>query len=321
MVRALLANDSSHYSSLTEDADTVTYVGAPALGITKAGTVFDANGNSITDVGDRVDYVFTVQNIGSQPLTNVSVTDVNAAVLPATTISLPIGATSTVFTGRHTITQTDIDQGFVQNQATAAGLFGAVPVTDLSHSTDINGAAPTITPLVQSPRIALVKGQPTNNDLNENGVIEPGETLTYHFQVTNLGNVTLHDITLTELTAATAVGGPLASLAPGATDTTTFTATYVVTQADAIAEHFDNQARVNAAITSGGPQTVEDLSHPTSTTGDAFTVTPVQPHKPVLTKSAARSQIRRGEQVPYTIAASNLEAGKSMILPTSCRPA
>jgi len=46
--------------------------------------------------------------------------------------------------------------------------------------------------------------------------------------VTNTGNVTLHNVTVTDA-KVTVVGGPLASLAPGASDSTTFTGTYTLT--------------------------------------------------------------------------------------------
>src|SRR5690606_19382661 len=56
----------------------------------------------------------------------------------------------------------------------------------------------------------------------------------------------------------TVVGGPIASLAPGAEDTTTFTASYTVTQADIDAGMFSNSAEASGTPPSG--PAVADLS-------------------------------------------------------------
>jgi len=304
----LTATDSSHPSEKTLDGDTVTYVGTPGIAIIKSGTFVDVAPLGTTNIGDYIDYAFTVQNTGSQDLTNVTVTDTKATVSPSTPISLAAGATTTVFSGRRYITQTDINDGGVSNSATVQGFFGTTPYTDDSHPSDFGADLETFTPLTQTPRIAVVKNPPTNSDENRNGIVEPGETLTYTFQVSNLGNVPLYDVTMID-TYAVASGGPLASLAPGATNTTSFTATHLVTPDDATAGEFQNQAMVEAATAPNGPRTITDLSHPTLQTADGFTTTPIFVNKPVLTKSAARSEIRRGEQVAYTITATNLSAG------------
>src|SRR4029434_9890350 len=85
----------------------------------------------------------------------------------------------------------------------------------------------------------------TFNDTNGDGNADVGETITYTFTVTNTGNVTLFGVTVTD-PIITVSGGPLSSLAPGDFDSTTFTGTYVVTQADIGAGH-----RFNLATTTG----------------------------------------------------------------------
>ena len=47
------------------------------------------------------------------------------------------------------------------------------------------------------------------------------------FTVTNTGNVTLTNVTVTD-PGVTMLGGPIASLAPGAVDNATFTASYII---------------------------------------------------------------------------------------------
>ncbi len=79
-----------------------------------------------------------------------------------------------------------------------------------------------------------------------------GDTITYDFAVTNNGNVTLTDVTINDalagLSAISCTGGPITSLAPGAT--VDCTATYTVTQADLdagsvtqLVERFGHRAR------------------------------------------------------------------------------
>ena len=53
---------------------------SPAIVITKEGTYVDTNADGITNIGDVISYVFTVENTGNTVLTNITVTDPNAVV-------------------------------------------------------------------------------------------------------------------------------------------------------------------------------------------------------------------------------------------------
>lgn len=68
-------------------------------------------------------------------------------------------------------------------------------------------------------------------DTNGNGVTDPGDTIHYPFLITNNGSDAMTNITVTSPTL-NVHGGPLLSLAPGASDNTTFFADYVLTQND-----------------------------------------------------------------------------------------
>jgi uncharacterized repeat protein (TIGR01451 family) len=311
-----IVTDSSHPTSQTEDGATTTPVGAPDIAIIKQQTsIQDTNSSSTLNAGDTIFYQFTVTNTGAQNLTNVTVSDSIANVFTngnpgVTPITLAVGQSSTAFTARYVITQADMDQGFAENIALATGSFGSLTVTDNSHPTSLTEDAPTVTALAGAPSVAVVKPQPTLTDVNGNGVAEPGDTLTYRFLITNTGNVTLYDLTLSELVpGVTLTGTPIASLAPGVTNSTAYTATHVITVADSEAESFENRAEVTAATSAGGAVVTSDVSDDATLVGNDPTVTPIAPPRPALSKSAGRREIRRGETVVYTIAATGLGIG------------
>ncbi len=78
-------------------------------------------------------------------------------------------------------------------------------------------------------------------DENKDGFAQVGETINYAFAVTNTGNVTITNIVVTD-TKVTVVGNPIASLAVGATNTATITASYILTQAEIDAGQVTNSA-------------------------------------------------------------------------------
>jgi hypothetical protein len=82
-----------------------------------------------------------------------------------------------------------------------------------------------------------------------------GETVTYSFEVTNTGNVTLTTITVTD--PLVSVSGGAITLGIGASNGTNFTAVYVITQGDLNAGQIDNQATAQGT---GGGSMVSDLS-------------------------------------------------------------
>ena len=246
------------------DTATVTiFVQQPSMTITKDGLYVDNNGNGIANVGDTVVYTFTVTNTGNVPLTNITVTDINATV-SGSLATLAVGASnSTAFTAVHILTQADIDAGQVDNLATVTGNppLGP-PVTNISVDptpcstcTPLNPSCTlcTIVPIIPSPSMTITK-EGTYVDNNGDGITNVGDLVFYNFVVTNTGNVTLFNITVTDINA-TVTGGPLASLAVGASNASTFTAVHVITQADIDAGQVDNLATVTGNPPIGSPIT------------------------------------------------------------------
>ena len=110
-----------------------------------------------------------------------------------------------------------------------------------------------------NPSINVTKDG-TYVDTNGNGITNIGDTVTYVFTVTNTGNVPLTNVTITDNNAVVN-GGPI-SLAVGASDSTTFTAIHVITQADIDAGQVNNLALASGTPPSGVPVT-DDSSDPT----------------------------------------------------------
>jgi uncharacterized repeat protein (TIGR01451 family) len=74
---------------------------------------------------------------------------------------------------------------------------------------------------------------PSLVDVDQSSGASAGDQIVYAFTLTNGGNVTLNNLSVAASDSAVAVGGgPIASLAPGTSDSTSISATYTVTQAD-----------------------------------------------------------------------------------------
>ena len=155
----------------------------------------------------------------------------------------------------------------VLNDATANGTYLLAPVGSGNSFVSI--------PVVpNAPAIELLKSS-TFNDESGDGYAQLGETISYAFTVQNTGNVTLTNVVVTDPTV-TVAGGPIASLAPAASDSTTFTATYTLGASDLLALQVTNSATVTGTPPSGPNITdVSDSQNPGDDTGadDDVTVT------------------------------------------------
>ncbi|RMA58454.1 DUF7507 domain-containing protein, partial [Ulvibacter antarcticus] len=272
---AVVVSDLSDDNSLTEDDPTVTELCQNAsIAIIKEGTFNDEDGDGCADVDETITYNFTVVNTGNVTLTNVNITDpLPGMVLVGGPITLAAGSTDTAtFVGTYPITQINIDEGNVTNQATVFGTDpSAIVVSDLSDDNSLTEDDPTVTVLCQNASIALIKmGELPPNPIKGTGCPTPGDIIQYTFTVVNTGNVTLTNVNITDpLPGIVLVGGPI-SLDAGETDTTTFTASYAVTQADIDAGQVVNQATGHGTPLTGGE--VTDLSDDDVLTEDDPTV-------------------------------------------------
>jgi uncharacterized repeat protein (TIGR01451 family) len=203
---------------------TVPAVASPALLVVKS-----AVPTTVAKAGQVIDLSFVVTNTGNVTVGNVAVNDTQNPPAGALTTgptcpqSSLAPAASETCTATYKVTQADVDNGKVDDSAVATGTTPDGGDTTSPPST----ATVSIPP---SPSLTVLKSASPAT------VSEVGQAVTYSFLVTNTGNVTEKDITLTDTQSAPAgalTSGPAcpqSSLAPGASETCT--GTYLVTAAD-----------------------------------------------------------------------------------------
>ncbi|MGL4758748.1 MAG: DUF7507 domain-containing protein, partial [Patescibacteria group bacterium] len=234
----------------------------PKLDLSKSSTFEDSNNDGAAQVGEKIKFRFVLKNTGNVTLRNVLINDIKCdpsqiADLPL----LPAGANDAIYiwTCYYTLTRADVDRGSVPNQATisAESVRGTQLDAVSNDPTTPEPNDPTITPLVQKPVLELLK-KSTLNDTNSNQIPEVGETILYNFTVSNKGNVTLTNVVVTDNKCSPVIGAPIAVFEVDATDSTTFSCVYTITQTDLDAGKIEN----SATTTGKGPlgQDVSDIS-------------------------------------------------------------
>ncbi len=157
--------------------------------------------------------------------------------------------------------------------------------------------------LASNPAIGLVKPVGTYNDVNGNGP-DPGDTISYVFSVSNLGNAGFASFTVSDPKIATITCAATTLESGGVT---TCTGDYVLTAADVIAGKVENQATATGTPAYGAP--VSDLSDPVTpgSANNAPTITPLPSVSRLgLTKTVDKpGPVPVGEVLTYTVTATN----------------
>ncbi|MBC7170730.1 hypothetical protein H5T54_07400, partial [Candidatus Bipolaricaulota bacterium] len=234
------ASGTPPVGAAVSDKDKAHYFGAaPSIDLVKTGTL-NLGPNGQADAGDTISYTFAVTNTGNVPLTNVTVADPKVTVVGGPIASLAAGATdTTTFTGTYVLTQADIDAGTFTNTATATGTPPSGPnVSDSDSDTQTLVGVPSID--IEKHTNGVDADSPTGP------VVLVGSSVTWTYEVTNTGNVTLTDIVVTDDQAGSI--GTIPTLAPGASATLTKTGTAVAGQ----------YANIGTATTTYSGQTVSD---------------------------------------------------------------
>ncbi|MFT4299604.1 MAG: hypothetical protein QM597_08225 [Aeromicrobium sp.] len=266
----------------------------PGLAIDKTAILDDTNGNYLADVGEMIAYSFEVTNTGGLPLSGVSVVDALVSGLSPSGFDLAVGESRTVTADPYTVTEADLLAGSVDNSAMATG---STPGGDSVVS---DPDTTTTTTMPAQPRL-LVEKTADLDDVNGNGVADAGETISYSFEVSNTGNLTITDVSVAD-ERVSGLDPTGFTLEPGENQTVTADP-YTVTEADVLAGDIHNSATATGTSSGGDP-----VESPESTT---TTPTPPVTPKLLIEKTAVLDDADEsgtadaGETITYSFVVTN----------------
>ena len=246
----------------------------------------------ITAAGQTVSYQVVVTNTGNTTLTNISFEDSLVPGADKTIGSLAPNATETI-TYSYTVQQADIDAGKIENIATATAKDGTTAQDTETITTTEDPDDPDKPVIVPEGQLTIVKTT-TSTAASEDGKYALGETITYSIVATNTGNVTLTNVEITD--ELTGDSWTVKSMEPKAS--ATYTAEYVVTEADVLAGSVVNEATGNA-------DTPDDVPDPEIIPGTSTDETEeINPNLTVV-KGAADGLYTVGDTIEYYITVTN----------------
>jgi uncharacterized repeat protein (TIGR01451 family) len=144
--------DPQNQPLLATDSATVAAAQAPHLLLTKS-----ANLASFNSVGQVIVYTLVTTNDGNITLSAVSISDPALGALTCTQPVTLLPGASLTCTGRHTVTQADLNNGKFDNTATASGIGPQGQPASATASQSV--------PAIQEPHLSLTKSAtPTTYD-------------------------------------------------------------------------------------------------------------------------------------------------------------
>ncbi|WP_196890314.1 beta strand repeat-containing protein, partial [Aureivirga sp. CE67] len=317
VIEDTLSDDPEDVTTETEDPTVTTLNQSGNIEIT-TNDVLDLGTDGVLNAGDIITYTVVVSNNGNVTLSDISVTDtgIDFGMNPTTVGTLAVGTLET-FTGTYVLTQADIDAGnyTVQSSVTSTLPDGVTVIEDTLSDDPEDGTTetedPTVTTLNQSGNIEIT----TNDvlDLGADGVLNAGDIITYTVVVSNNGNVTLSDISVTDTgidfgTNPTTVG----TLAVGTSET--FTGTYIITQADIDAGNYTVQSSVTSTLPDGVTvieDTLSDDPEDATTETEDPTVTTLNQNGSIeittndVLDLGTDGVLNAGDIITYTVVVSN----------------
>ena len=239
----------------------------------------------VPDADTDLIYSFLLDNTGNVSLTSPSVTD-PLCTSPATVLDIDNGFVGGDTNGNSILDSEEVWEFTCTRDITQAE-FDAAAGGDLTNTATGTGTPPAGLAPPQSSAGALVRAQenvgialdklagiPTTDSATGTlaGVTDVGDTVTYTFEVTNISNVTLNDVTVADPLidgAGGAVSCPTNMLAPD--ESVTCTAVYELTQDD-----LDTGLVNNTATATATPLTSVPIDPP-SAVSSAMVPLPAEP--------------------------------------------
>ncbi len=237
-----------------DDPEDETDIETPIEVVPGIAIVKSTDTESITQVGQEVDYTLTVTNTGNVTLTNVTVID------PLTGLDINLGSLAPSqtesITTTYTVAEEDVASTSLLNTATVSGTTPGENGTEVSDEDSVEITIDVEDEIIPQPEIDLVKTADVQS------VSDAGDVITYTLTVTNTGNVDLFNVTIND--GLINLDEVVDVLPAG--ETVTFTGNYTVTIEDLAL----GEAILNFASASGD---TEDLSE--NVTDTDFTETPI----------------------------------------------
>ncbi len=246
----------------------VELINRPIIAVEKAASLESAN------IGDTINYNYTVRNPGKVTLSDVALTDDRLGAIALSQTTLAPGQTATG-TASHTVVESDLP-GPLTNIATVTGY-------DILRNEVTNTTSASVG-ISSNPSFTVTKeaSQPS---------AQIGDTVTYTYTLENTGDVTLSAIALQDDKLG-AVTVDQTTLAPG--QKATGTATYTIAESDMPGP------LVNRVVATGNDPVGNQLSSSASATVDLITNPAIS-----IAKEASQASAQIGDTIAYTYTVTN----------------
>ena len=260
-------------------------------------------GNSAPiQAGETIQYSYVITNTGNVDLTSVLVSDPTAGAVSCPTPPAPglaPGDTEMCTANApYVVTQADVDKGGVTDTATATG-------GDLQGGTATSPPSSVSTSSLPSPAVSVDKTA-TVTPAGDQNAVQVGDTIQYTYKVTNIGNVDLATVAVSDPAAGSVTCPTPAApgLAPGASETCTADHVYTVTQSDVDAGAVTDTATATGTDNQGNKSA---SSNPSTATVLAVTGDPsVSIAKtPMVTPAADQGAVTVGDKIHYSYKVTN----------------
>ena len=182
-------NDPQNEPIAWSTPDAVMLAFRPGLEVQQAGVFNDEDSDGLAEPDETITYRLTVANRGNVTLRRVTVSDPLIVLDCAGFDGILAPKAQTICTASYAITQPDIDAAQVETSARAGG------VDPLGNQVTAGAANPVKLPT--QPSLTLQRTDRLN-DPDEDAAVEAGETIDSTLTLTNAGNVTLHDVVVSD---------------------------------------------------------------------------------------------------------------------------
>jgi uncharacterized repeat protein (TIGR01451 family) len=227
------------------DSASITVEQHPHVVLDKVATV----PGGTADSGETISYAISVTNDGNVSLTIPVVTDPSVSNLAAVMSGgfnagdadhdgkIDVGETWQ-YSASHTVTNAEFLAG--------GNISNTASVTTDQGATSSDSASVAVT---QNPAMTLVEMVLGYHDLNNNDVADAGDVIDFSFLVHNTGNTALNNIVVSDpdgTGSSTVAGSTIVLLAVGASDSTSWHASYTLNATDVGSGHHDVSAVANS---------------------------------------------------------------------------